>query len=118
MSGVTWDEKRGVLGDIEVLSNAAPLEIGNRVFTDTDRNGIQDAGEAGINGVTVDLYQGATQVATTTTTGDGNYYFNNANVTMNSAAGLLPNTAYEIRIPNISGGSKQVALGYECTYCA
>jgi hypothetical protein len=106
-----FDGKRLNLGDIEYLSAPAPIEIGNRLFTDTDRDGIQDAGEAGINGVVVDLYQGATQVATTTTTGDGNYYFNNANVTMNSAAGILPNTAYEVRIPNISGGSKQAAFG-------
>jgi hypothetical protein len=77
------------LGDIEPLCNPAPIEIGNRVWVDTDQDGIQDAGEPGLAGVQVQLYQGATLVTTVTTDADGNYKFTN----------LLPNTAYTITVP-------------------
>ncbi len=56
--------------------------LGDRVWNDNNRNGIQDAGETGINGVTVYLYDGAnTLLASTSTTTiggvDGLYRFNN-----------------------------------------
>ncbi|HRR09859.1 MAG TPA: hypothetical protein PLO56_14310, partial [Rhodothermales bacterium] len=38
--------KQNGLGDLEALSLPAPIEIGNRVWLDTDNDGIQDAGEA------------------------------------------------------------------------
>jgi SdrD B-like domain/Secretion system C-terminal sorting domain len=49
--------KAGGLGDLEVINDYQPIEIGNRVWTDADGDGVQDAGaaEAGINGVAVDL---------------------------------------------------------------
>lgn len=49
--------------------------IGNYVWDDADADGIQDSTEVGINGVSVSLMQGSTQVATTTTTGGGLYSF-------------------------------------------
>ncbi|MBD2461533.1 carboxypeptidase regulatory-like domain-containing protein [Oscillatoria sp. FACHB-1407] len=51
--------------------------IGDRVFLDTDADGIQDAGETGLNNVTVNLLDNATSaiVATTTTNSSGNYSF-------------------------------------------
>jgi len=51
--------------------------IGNRVWHDVDHDGVQDSNEPGLNGVTVQLYQGTTLLATQTTTGDGNYNFTN-----------------------------------------
>lgn len=52
--------------------------IGDRVWYDTDRDGIQDAGENGIRGVTVKLRNSAnTVIATTTTNTSGNYLFPN-----------------------------------------
>ncbi len=116
-TGVTTGtfQKSNGMGDIEILCNPQPIEIGNLVFLDTDKDGIQDADETGINGVIIDLYQGATKVGSTTTAtlnGQvGSYFFTNANVNLGGATGILPNTAYEIRIPNISGGSKQTNLG-------
>ena len=91
------------LGDVELLCNTAPIEIGNRVWKDTDNDGIQDANEVGIANVTVEIYDGTTLIATTTTDPTGNWYFNNANVTDGSAAagvqaGLQPNKAYTIKI--------------------
>ena len=90
--------KANGLGDLEYQGQVAPIEIGNRIWNDINTNGIQDAGESGINGITVNLYNAAgTQVGTTTTT-NGEYYFNNANVNLNGASGLLPNTTYSIRL--------------------
>lgn len=65
------------LGDLEVLTQPAPIEVGNRVWLDTDKDGIQDAGEAGIANVQVQLTC-ATDNATATTGSDGSYYFSNA----------------------------------------
>ena len=90
--------KAGGIGDVEVLCNIAPLEIGNRVWMDTDGDGIQDANEMGLAGVSVQLYKNGTLVGTSVTTSTGQYLFNNSNVT----GGLLPSMAYEIRIPNFT----------------
>ncbi len=50
--------------------------IGNFVWNDTDRDGIQDGGETGVPGVTVNLLDGGgTQIATTTTGPAGGYSF-------------------------------------------
>jgi uncharacterized repeat protein (TIGR01451 family) len=50
--------------------------LGDYVWKDTDRNGIQDAGELGLEGVTVTLYNNvAAAVATTTTDASGYYSF-------------------------------------------
>ncbi|HVR98372.1 MAG TPA: SdrD B-like domain-containing protein, partial [Thermoanaerobaculia bacterium] len=52
--------------------------LGDRVWMDTDADGFQDAGEAGINDVTVQLLDGGGNVvATTTTSGNGDYGFAN-----------------------------------------
>jgi hypothetical protein len=86
--------KANGLGDVELSANSSPIEIGNRVWNDTDKDGIQDANEVGIDGVTVLLFEGTTQVGTITTANGGQYYFTNSNVT----GGLKINTNYEIRI--------------------
>jgi len=51
---------------------------GDRVWNDLDGDGIQDAGEPGLSGVTVAVYTqavGGVAVATTTTNGSGQYTF-------------------------------------------
>ncbi|MBK8146105.1 MAG: hypothetical protein IPK62_14510 [Bacteroidetes bacterium] len=52
--------------------------LGDRVWYDVNQNGLQDANESGVPGVTVTLYQadGATIISTTTTDGFGYYIFN------------------------------------------
>lgn len=53
-------------------------EIGNRVWLDANRNGIQDSGEAGMAGITVTLHLSGTGVITATTTdAAGIYTFTN-----------------------------------------
>ncbi len=51
------------------------VTIGDRVFLDSNANGIQDAGEGGVAGVTVQLYSGTHLVATTSTDVNGVYNF-------------------------------------------
>ncbi len=52
--------------------------LGDRVWNDADGDGVQDAGEAGLTGVTVELLNGdGTVIATTTTGADGIYTFSN-----------------------------------------
>jgi hypothetical protein len=46
------------------------------VWNDTNQNGIQDAGESGIEGVTVTVFEGTTAVGTTETGPDGFFVFN------------------------------------------
>jgi protocatechuate 3,4-dioxygenase beta subunit len=54
--------------------------IGNFVWEDKNYNGVQDAGETGIGGVTVNLLGTNNQVlASTTTDSSGKYSFNNLN---------------------------------------
>ncbi|MBK7869455.1 MAG: DUF11 domain-containing protein [Saprospiraceae bacterium] len=82
--------KGGGLGDIEALCDLSPLEIGNYVWEDTDRDGVQDPCEPPLQGVTVNLYDATgALVATTTTDAKGEYYFDTDD-------GLLPNTQYYI----------------------
>ena len=53
--------------------------LGDRVWHDLNNNGLQDAGEPGLGGVEVALWDdaGPTRVATTTTNLNGNYAFYN-----------------------------------------
>ncbi|MEB4591335.1 SdrD B-like domain-containing protein [Candidatus Thiothrix sp. Deng01] len=73
--------KNAALGDLEVLCDAPPIEIGNRVWKDTNANGVQDPGEPPVAGVKVELFaQGAdvntaTPLATTVTDAEGYYVF-------------------------------------------
>lgn len=85
--------KANGLGDIEILADPAPIQIGDRVWNDVDGDGIQDAGEGGISGVLVQLYEGATLVQSMTTGASGSYLFDD----------LKPNTAYFIRINSTTG---------------
>ena len=55
----------------------AAASVGDRVWDDTNANGIQDGGETGIDGVTVELLEGTQVIATTLTSGGGTYVFDN-----------------------------------------
>ena len=49
--------------------------LGDFIWYDTNKNGIQDSGEAGVTGVKVDLYFGSTKISTATTDSTGHYLF-------------------------------------------
>ncbi len=63
-----------------------PASLGDFVWLDKNANGIQEAGETGIPGATVNLYKGGVLIATTTTGANGDYKFDN----------LVPGTDYEV----------------------
>lgn len=87
--------KGNALGDIELLFDPAPLEIGNRVWADNNDNGVQDPGEPPLAGVVVTLHDATgAQIAQTVTDANGHYLFNDSNV----PGGLRPNTDYSVRI--------------------
>lgn len=97
--------KAAGIGDIEGFCYQAPIEIGNRLWVDSDADGIQDAGESPISGVTVELYQGGTLIRTAVTDANGGYYFSSGPGTSTAnqiylISQLDPNSTYEIRIPN------------------
>lgn len=81
--------KSNGLGDITFAADNPDFsEIGNRIWADSDADGVQDPGEPGINGVHVCLYDALGNLVTTTTTsGDGNYYFGNGVSGVNLTAG-------------------------------
>jgi uncharacterized repeat protein (TIGR01451 family) len=134
--GNNFGKANGV-GDLEAVCGPMPLEIGNRVWEDLNRNGVQDPGEPPIPGVVVQLYMDTDGdgkpdrlVGRTTTDAQGEYYFNESDVFTgvlggpipgvnfydingdgqrqpNEPAGVMPNTAYEVRLDdpaNYNGG--------------
>ncbi|WP_428655545.1 SdrD B-like domain-containing protein [Runella sp.] len=79
------------------------LEIGNRVWIDTDRDGVQGACEKALKDVNVSLYKGVTLIATTKTNTNGEYYFSSkSKIVAGTWSGtgadtiLLPTTAYKL----------------------
>lgn len=103
--GANGFQKADSFGDLEALCNAAPIELGNRVWNDANGDGVQQPNEAVISGVAVRLMDstGTTQLATATTSSSGNYLFSSATGTNTASAiygltALDPNTSYQIRI--------------------
>jgi uncharacterized repeat protein (TIGR01451 family) len=94
--------KAAGIGDIETLGEVPLLEIGNVVWSDVDRDGIQDPDEPVLSGVIVELVNdNGTVVGTSTTDSDGGYYFNYTNTNDpdgNGTLGPQPYTNYTIRI--------------------
>lgn len=71
---------------------AQTATIGNFVWMDANRNGVQDAGESGIAGVSVQLWNGAmtSLLASTTTNANGNYSVAGPTATALRIRALLP----------------------------
>ena len=106
--GNVFGKAGGIGGSLALLPDPAPIEIGNRVWRDTNNNGVQDPGEPGIAGVTVRLYKAGVLVGTAVTDANGEYYFVSStvadpNTTDNIGqvnGGILPGMAYEVRFDN------------------
>ena len=98
--------KANGLGDLEALCNAAPVEIGNRVWLDADKDGVQDSDEPAIADVTVELVnaQGAV-IASAVTDSLGHYYFSNNPSRIDTPSSIYNITdlraggSYTVRIP-------------------
>lgn len=91
-------------GDLEAMCELAPIEIGNYVWIDDDKDGIQDPSESGQLGVDVQLWKdtdangvGDLLLGTATTNSDGFYYFG-GNEDANVSQTLAPFMTYELRI--------------------
>ncbi|EMC0301917.1 carboxypeptidase regulatory-like domain-containing protein, partial [Staphylococcus pseudintermedius] len=78
------------------VQKPATYKVGDKVWHDTNKDGIQNVNEPGISGVTVTLKQPDDTLITTKTDKDGNYIFKD-----------LPNGKYEI--------SFETPEGYEAT---
>ncbi|MDX3192817.1 SdrD B-like domain-containing protein [Streptomyces sp. MN03-5084-2B] len=87
-----WGKANG-LADLEALCDNAPVQLGNRVWFDTDGNGVQDPAEPAVAGAKVQLLpcdgKGAA-LATKTTGANGEYYFG-------AADGLKADTCYTVK---------------------
>lgn len=98
--------KSGGVGDLTAACEPAPLEIGNRVWFDQNKNGLQDPNEVGVDNLVLtlhDMENGGVEVGRDTTTNGGQFYFNDYNV---SGGVLKRNHKYEIR----SSTNQQVSI--------
>lgn len=72
------DGKGGVLGELELMCKAAPVEIGNRLWKDLNKDGLQDPNEPPLAGVMVELRSSTNALlATAVSDANGNYLFSN-----------------------------------------
>ena len=102
--------KTNGMSDVEALCDRAPVQIGNRVWIDSDKDGIQDPGETPVAGATVRLYavDGTTLLGTAVTNAAGEYYFSsNVNEASagngdNSGGGIVVGSAFVVRMDNPS----------------
>ncbi len=113
--------KGGGLTDLEILSELAPVEVGNRVWRDDNGNGIQDPLEPSIPGVTVQMVVGGNTYSTVTDA-NGQYLFSSVGRTGATTAVRVPELApanyrlaaaddpVTIRILNATGPAQQAAL--------
>ncbi len=112
--------KANGIGSVESMCDAAPIEVGNRVWLDTNKNGVQDAGEAALGGVTVRLYDENNQlIATVITDANGNYIFSsyigtNTTSLKYNLGGFgtdgIPNTADDV--PGLKPSDSRVSHSY------
>ncbi len=99
------------MGDLEFISETNPIEIGNRVWNDLNKDGIQNPDEPGIANVTLELLDSTNVVVgTVTTDANGNYLFSSQAATdvlgKDFGVNILPFANYKIRIApaNWTGG--------------
>ena len=85
----------------EVTVPAAPATIGDRVWADLDKDGVQDEGEPGIPGVTVTLKDSdGNVIASTTTDNNGNYLFEDIPAGSYTVVFTSPDNVYEFTTAN------------------
>ena len=81
------------IGDLEIITDAAPTNIGNRIWFDDNKNCIQDANESGIDGIKLQLLDENTNLIDSTVTANGGkYLFEN----------ITPNKNYIIRVEDLN----------------
>ncbi len=93
--------KTAGLGDLELLCDAAPIQIGNRAWLDLDGDGIQDPEEPPLANVTVDLVPASGPPVSMTTDSDGNYAFT-----------IPPGSAYTLNFDTSTVTAADLPSGY------
>ena len=77
--------KASGFGDLDAIYDPLPLEIGDYIWYDKDKDGIQDPDENGFSGISVSLYdENCNKVGSTITDAEGYYYFDKTNVDLNN----------------------------------
>jgi hypothetical protein len=111
-------DKANSLGDLEFVQECPKIQIGNRLWVDTDNDGVQDAGETPIVAATVELVGPGTDgnfgtsddvvLASTTTDPTGHYYFSTTTTpdsrkpstwTGIGTNDIVPGFNYQVRVP-------------------
>lgn len=105
----TFGKANGV-GGLALSSDLPPIVAGNRVWSDINRDGVQDAQEPGVAGVKLELWWNNNKLATTFTDQEGSYLFSEHNV----PGGLKPATSYEIHI-DLKSQNLNVTINKGCT---
>lgn len=83
----------------ECTAPVATAELGDFVWFDADRNGKQDNGESGLEGVTVELYSNDTLVESTITDASGKYGFSSLEAGEYSLK-FVAKAGWSITVPN------------------
>jgi uncharacterized repeat protein (TIGR01451 family) len=81
------------------------VSVGDRVWLDTNRDGLQTTGEPGIPGVTVKLLKGGVVVATTTTDSSGYYGFGDLDPSAPYTVQFVPPTGMTVTTKDAGGDS-------------
>jgi len=95
-----YGAKTGGIGDIELLCDTVPIEIGNYIWMDVNKNGIQDPNEPPLPHVKVALYYKNFLVGKGFSDKYGHYYFGGIEHTnlLDMHYSLLSNAQYTIKV--------------------
>ncbi len=86
--------KANGMGDMALISSEAPMEVGNYVWIDANKNGIQETFEVPVSGIDISIADMDGKVlATVTTDNNGEYYINDDTPGFD---GLEPFTMYHL----------------------
>jgi len=106
-----YGSKSGGIGDIEILCDPLPIEIGNYVWIDLNKNGIQDPDEPPFSNINVQLYHNNIKIGEASTDHNGHYYFGGVdNVNLYKNYTLLSEANYTLIIDKNSTFDKNTSI--------
>ncbi|WP_338872765.1 SdrD B-like domain-containing protein [Spirosoma sp. SC4-14] len=113
------NQKYFAITGMSTVCDPTPIEIGNYIWKDTNRDGVQDPDEPALAGVTVALYANGSgdPIATAQTDANGNYSFSSADGTSTGShqygLSLHPDSSYSLKV--ISLGIDPLVDGLKLT---